>query len=1702
MSVINLNQTPVFQSGYTYLQAAGSDGSDQTPTGFHLKWDFLRALGDHHLPKGNYAQTNPYQTTIGFNKTSDYVSIYKVKFDDSAFRIVLDTNTKPDSITQINNKWNWVYQVPVSRDRSRTIRLIFNHTENYNALAGGSSVTNWQNFLAEYEGVVELHVDNTNGAVGDDSLAFFYEFVATQPSINDPFLLRVEAVGIPDSLDPDTKQVNLRKKYTSAAGSKKFYSENTDYVRFDTSNAKITTISLILYTEFIRGVNLGNGGNGDWSLVGNEFALTLDDSRMDTRFMPLYTDGPNGHWPKFNDSNSSGEFTVNRENYYNRWRDPAYTFNPTTPASNDRNGLQYFIHDYLLKSKTDTRAMADLPSDEEDAQSVQTISYLAMLKMLSLDFHLSRILGLGHIDLSNESSEYVYCLVYQTSAGLDGTMTSAATRTHLYMTLPTANTTYRLPKAPVLDECTFGVEIANGTDIPSAITDAQGYAPQEQLRFININRKPYNHEQSFGTFFNRPEEFDLSLETQPIAYGIEYKEYNEVSYRKPEISHNADYVDSAGIPETVPIMENGTPRMFTHQEEEEGIHEYAAYAINWFSRVSPLSNKKQVTTHFPSLTRLMPPFNYAVQLIQDEDPSEIVIEDKTLLFTTETEQELLAQIPENEDSTLVRTTFDWNHIHNHAHPTVDYAEFFFREDEPSVVKGKVTNVTLFDADTAIVQTGPYQVTSVFPAETVQPNISVADSTKYIGSFFSTGSSHFVIESIVSSGINPSFKVKVLKQNQASAPDPSNQNQFLSQETIELPETGELFFLIENTGDPANWDLRHTERIYIEKHYFNESIGLRYSSTQILYYPIKSLYLQSGNTTFRLSKQLKSAQLSGVSVEYCVRPRITGLTTNSITVSGNWSAEVAMNNTLQIFGNERNDGIYNILSGTYLSGSDTTVITIQESLSSDQLINGVVHMIVNRPVISLSTDSNHVTISGDKISEFNCANIEYVTETDGSQTRYVVGGVNHMVTFQPLLDDNGNGTGFIQAFSSEPLSEHPDSRVSWYKGTVRIKDLTNKMQSYPVSYIGNLTSTPNSGLAFVVQDPGFIPMSESDPADSYSFDLDLGQTVNFHPSYRFYLKKSNGVHPVSGAAIPQNGVHFDEHSTLVQGNDPLLLSRQTLMSVRSFDAINHFYSFLSSPVVVFAQKVTIPVAPGKPIGPVYATRPNYFGKSSYTFDTKVNTTNNRSPYSMVFYRASDDAILDLLYSKDTILEIKAAFSGLPQSLVNDQQLWDILINAIPDPENPGIFKVLNTTDGTFPWPLPDNPDFYIQFETNLPLRPEYITYPLCKPFAVENGLALNAVVNVYGTNMTGIELVKMAVQNAFTPLNEQPPLYGHFNSSSRQTSPAPSIIRDTNGHLLNPLTNDIYPMIRKFEDNGSTIVRFTDYNLDGASINKYFYRAMELDDKFKFSPPSGTLGPVILVNSLAPDQPQIRKVLTQLPDLITETPAAVLFELNPYINNLKVSKFEVYRAVNPNNALSVRTMQKVKVIAVNEPIIDDFENDPFPLYGEELHYRLVAIREITDVADIMISDETLVIDAPSKPSDIVRTTIADSINPKAPELSFVFGNVTPGTYQDVEILWSATCYNGTYTLQKMNSKGNWNEVFKIKQPSGLMSYTVLTLPREDDNGNPIYHRYRVIVENSSGLFNLVQKEYILGQSLLIQEDSGALDLEDNSGSIII
>lgn len=1716
MAIVNIQNSPLFQSGYTFLEAAGSSGADKTIPGCHLRWDLLGTLGDNHLPKGSYAQSAPYQTSSGFNKTNDVVNIYKLPFFGRHF-IEWNTTVKPGSRgTTAAGVPFWAITLPVESSNTNAqteMQIFFTDAALYNALATTYDFsTQWNKILDAYTGIIEVSCTN--------KLSFYWQILSSKADANvnsGNYSMRVEAVGLPNTLEPEVKQLNYRDTHDNYS-SFDFFSENTERIRFDKTNNKIERIRVITYEDFIRESNTGNGA---WQQVGS-FALTLNDATMETRLMPSDI---HGSWPKFTITPHSGEFAVDANNYLERWQGPAYGFDSLDETHNDPEGLQTFIHTYLKKSVADPRAVVSFPSNDPDDDTFQTMSCLDMIRLMSLDFHVARILGLGHIDTTFDrtyyDSYYVYCLQYLTKTGLDAPYNGTVDHSHIYMTLPLiSKNDSRLPVAPVLKDVTFGAGIDNATGQPAVITDADGYTPQENLRFINLNRAPHAYEKPFSTFFYESTPVNLSRQTQAIGYGLKYKEVNESDYRKPDLNHDSAFLDRSGtIAETTIILENGGPILFTHMEEEEGTHAYGAYAINWFSRVSPLSNIKNVTTLFPKITRLLPPFNYATHLIQDEDPAEAVIAEKALLFTTIAEQNQLAALSAEPDQTLVRTSFDWNHIQNNAHPTVNYAEFFFRENDPLVVKGKITDVIQLDAETALVKTGSYQLTSSFPAQTIVPQVLAAQVSRFAGSLFSSGEKGYFIEQVQNPGNAPWFKVKALKQNQAVAPDPSNQNQFLTQETFTIPQVGDIFFVIENLSEAANWDLKHTQRAYIERHYTNATIGLRTSASNVVKYGIKSIHQTTGDTIVELHEALKVLDAAGVSAEYMVRAGIAAQSATQLKLTGDWSLQLSNGKTIYLFANTANDGIYTVSGAvTYNAGLNQSTVNLVETLPSPATTGGFASFMVLREMDDLDSVANTITIPGLYANEIHAAYVEYKTESDGSQTRFVVGGITAPITFEPILAENGTGTGYVQVFMNHTLAAHPDPRITWSKGTIRLKTVAGDTQSYPVSYIGNLTSTSYSGLALVIQDPGFVAEDPASPGsgDEYSIDLNaIAAKGNYHPSYKLYLPYSNGLHPVSGLPVTPSGVHFDEGATLPVFNDPAVSNKKTFMSVRSVDVVENVCSYLGAPSTLLAQKITVPVAPGLPQGPLYATRPDFYGKSTYTFDTKVDTTGGRSPYALIFLKSTNDKLLDVLYKKETQILIKQRWSDdlSPEGQL-DPELWQILINGVPKPGNPAEFDVYTSTAGTFQWPMPDNESFYLPFETNIPI--DLLDDPeLFYPFKASQNFSLNVSYTVYGRSIAAAELLKRAVNDCFIPLNEQTPLFMHLKTG-RQTSSAPSVIRDTNGILLDPQTHDIYPMVRKFTLDGESYVRFTDYTLDGASNCLYFYRAMEMDDKFKFSEASDTLGPVVMVNSFYPERPQIRKALTRMENPSEEISAAVVFELNPYAESEKISKLDIYRAIGETDALSTRTMTKVKTIAWGDPVVDDFANDAFPLFGEDLVYRIVALREVKDVRDVLGTGEAEIVEIPSHPSDMVKATLIDVVNPLAPDLEFVIGGVTADEYSNVLISWQATCYNGSYSLQKMNDAGNWVELYHTTQKTGTVSYPPLVngipdfvthtatalFPRKDEDDQLIYHRFRVQVENSSGLFNLQEKVVILQQFDLVQEDDGNIDLEDNSGSLSV
>jgi len=1684
MKELDIKNNPKFQSAQIRLEATGSTGRDNTIMGHHLRWDFRNNLGENHIARGKLKEEFP--SIIPIHNENDSVNIYKTVFRKE-FLTEIDFSRHPEVENNKGNTREWIYSICVEglEDTRHNVIISFHNTSIYDQIRASQGELKPTELINQYPDVIEVFFE-------EDLLFFYYEFTG---KFDPGGMIRCESISTFNSNKPLDKAISSRNKINQN-GIENF-SENTKSIRFDCHNSSPLKLVIITYQDFTIGVTMSE--KEGWSHV-NDFGLTLEDGIAHERLLGDIIDN---NWPKYI-IGDNGEYTVSVTNYMNRWKSD--------------EGVRKLIESYLKLSAHDPKAIMELPSNDSKENTIQVVSCLDLLQLLSLDYHVARMLGLGHIENEIEDEgRYIYAMQYKTYCDYENNITQNSDEvTHLYLSLPTSTSDERLPQIPDLDDITFGATINNGTNKPTELTDDKGYVKFGDTRFININRDVNDFEIPFGTFFQNQKEFSLSSQTQPIAYGVKYKSDSEAKYRIPELNHDKIYFDNKNIAETIPLLNTGL-KLFSHQETEEGTHDYAAYSINWFARASAITGEKSVTTEFPKKSYLLPPFNLHTQLIQDEDPTEDDVDTKTLILTTPTEQTLLQKHNKiNDDSIFLRVNFDWNHVHHNAHQYADYAELLFRKNDPLTVKGKITSVQDIGNDRVTITTESYMnYSKSVPGEIIQPTITASQKERFIGSLLSTGGNNYKIVEIIANGNNPSFTIEKIKTTEPF-PNPEKQNQFISHETFEEPNLGDLFFIIENLGNIDNWDLRHTKKVYLEKFYSNSKIQiLNSSSNAIKEFNIDNAVIVGGNTEIYVAEEIKFPTINNLSVRYFVKYSIKSIKSGLIEVSGDHTADFGVTHFFRIFGSKNNDGEYTI-ANVYFSSNITTIeLIVGESfpdVETDSSLTGFIQILSEKSLHGIDTTNNSFIVSGEIVNELNIANVSYKTETDGTKTRFVNGGITDTVTFAEVKDKRGYSSGYLEVkFDNFNLENHSDPDVIWDKGIIRLSDNNGETRPYNVSLIGDYKGNKTNPLTLIIQDPDFI---SSGSGGTYSLDISSQNNANYHPSYKLYLKEDNGVDS-SGNAIPTSGIHFDETNILPSLTNFAEGNRKTYLAVRAIDVKESFESFIAPPVVIISQRVTMPLAPGAPVGPKYATRPNFYGKSTYTFDVKVNTE-NRVPYSVVFYRGSADLILSALYKKSTIDQIWSNLNNLPYSDAKyDQGLWDILLKVTNSGAN---FAERLTTEYKYTWPKPDNENYFVPFDSNVEITdsnideimPDGYKYPFAGSFG------LNSTYTIYGESVTGIEIVKKAILSAFLPLNEQPPVYSYIKTG-KQTSSEKSISRDTNGNLLDPSTNDLFPMIKKYVDGGKTYLRFTDYSIDGASSSMYFYLAMEMSDKLKFSLPSPAIGPVLTVNSSAVDKPQIRSAKTQLQDSIMDINAAIILEINSYLPSDNVSKIKLYRAANNEDALSIRTMQHIKTFDLADEIIDDFANDANPLYGEDLNYRIVAVKEIQEIEDVINSSSPQTVEIESLPSDTVKISLVDSVNPDAPEIlssnTVTSGTVPKDNLSNVVLKWSPTCYNGKYRLQKMNSMGNWADVYFVSSKSEPMQYPPLDssqnpdftnfsetalLARKDSNGNKIYHRYRVVVESSSGLFNSYQNEITLATGLNdLARINEFFSFEDNS-----
>lgn len=554
-------------------------------------------------------------------------------------------------------------------------------------------------------------------------------------------------------------------------------SENVRSVRFDVTGGYPRRIELETYQDYIAGAL--------WDTLEN-LALTKSTATAFQRLEPA-PNLVNGHWRKFNDN-----ALLNVANYQDRWSRPG--------------GLEQAVQRYISLSDTDPMAIANLTGDVQPEDGSIQISLLDALRMVSLDYHVARILGLGYLDrdIKNDSDEFIYLAVYDTEGPLDDTNVARPVR-HYSMSVPTKPVDYRLPEAPVLKPVTYGLAVDNGEAEPTLLTDPQGYTPDGLSRYIDILAEPDVDSTSLAPFFVPAVEFRSLDKTASVFYGIEYRKQGEATWRKPQIPHDPAYQDLDSPPqfETVPLPNNAdsSSPLLRHEERENGVHEYGGYGINWFSRVSSVGNIVATNaTLIKKAQRLLPPANLALQLIQAESP---------LILTTQLEQDMLADLT-GPDRTLVRVTFDYFHVHDINYDFGDSVELFFRPDMPRNVVGAIKSVLDDTSDNhkAIIRTTDYAMNSL--GTTISPALAPSLFGNFIGGMLSCQNENYIVTDISESTQTDEGPVFTVQKNVlGNASDPGSAGTFVSVQQYVAPDLAlsnaqVMFMAVENMADANSW----------------------------------------------------------------------------------------------------------------------------------------------------------------------------------------------------------------------------------------------------------------------------------------------------------------------------------------------------------------------------------------------------------------------------------------------------------------------------------------------------------------------------------------------------------------------------------------------------------------------------------------------------------------------------------------------------------------------------------------------------------------------------------------------------------------------------------------------------------------------------------------------------------------------------------
>lgn len=652
------------------------------------------------------------------------------------------------------------------------------------------------------------------------------------------------------------------------------------------------------------------------------------------------------------------------------------------------------------------------------------------------------------------------------------------------------------------------------------------------------------------------------------------------------------------------------------------------------------------------------------------------------------------------------------------------------------------------------------------------------------------------------------------------------------------------------------------------------------------------------------------------------------------------------------------------------------------------------------------------------------------------------------------------------FAVLELPRHPEyiedvnqgESVDWFNGVIRVETpgtpasghVTEKrvLQVIKIENVG----VSGSKLKVFAIDPQ--PNINAQGVLQHRIKMGSNVDVNYYPSYSVYLKAEPNL--FNKTTISTGFVDSE---------------KRTYIAARAVDTINNYTSNVSTPSTILAQEVIAPGIPDKPMGGTYATPPDFYNKSTYTFKAKFP---NGEPFAAVFYRVSGSSILNALYSKATVASIEATLKAKAEQTGGDAFFVNRWVNLlsfnydynspstetdeVADPSQNGLFRMYGEGDDAYRFPNPDNP-------------------------AVFTGQNPGDV----------IEKIKEEIFKVMLPLTEQPIMYKFIKRTfPERPVNKKQVLRKEDGTLLSPNNPDdaklfdMAPMVVKTGGEHSEI-QFTDYTLDGSAVDYYFYCAREIGSQMMMGDHGKILGPIRLVNTSPAEEPKIVKTLVQIENPLLEIAAGVNFEINSYGELQQIEKFRIYRTSDQVEAMSVRSMDLVKEISFTSEelaedtllLTDDFADELIP-YGDPLFYRIVALRGVSYERDGEVVKEY----APSKPSKLILTSLVDPLNPIAPTVT-VTNSTIGNKLTNVALSFNSTAYNGTYFLYKMNDTGNWVKIYEVQTKDEIVNIPLTKtdlatseLVKIDEDDATIYHRFKVDVINTSGLMNLEEKTVIV------------------------